>query len=140
MTEVPETLRLAVRARAGNRCEYCLSHQSYVMERLQVDHIIPLAKGGTNTIENLCLACELCNQHKWTYTHGVDPQTARKTVLYNPRNHSWNQHFEWTEEGAQISGLTPLGRATISVLQLNNELAVVVRRNWIQAGWHPPTA
>jgi hypothetical protein len=31
------------------------------------------------------------------------------------------------------------GRATVEVLNMNNDLAVLVRRNWIQAGWHPPT-
>jgi len=38
----------------------------------------------------------------------------------------------------KIVGLTPVGRATISALNLNNEVAVEVRRNWVLAGWHPP--
>ena len=56
-----EATRDGVRARANNRCEYCLSHQAYVMGRLQVDHVWPIAKGGSDEEENLCLACELCN-------------------------------------------------------------------------------
>lgn len=28
------------------------------------DHIIPLAKGGAHTIENLCISCGDCNRHK----------------------------------------------------------------------------
>jgi hypothetical protein len=40
--------------------------------------------------------------------------------------------------GTQIIGLTSIGRATVAALQLNNELAVEVRRNWVLAGWHPP--
>jgi hypothetical protein len=34
-----EALRQQVRDRAGHRCEYCLSHQDYIMGRLQIDHI-----------------------------------------------------------------------------------------------------
>lgn len=49
MSFLTETLRQKVRQRAGNRCEYCLSHQDYIMGRLQIDHIQPLAKGGVNT-------------------------------------------------------------------------------------------
>jgi hypothetical protein len=33
---------------------------------LQVEHIQPKAKGGTNRISNLCLACESCNIKKGT--------------------------------------------------------------------------
>jgi hypothetical protein len=36
----------------------------------------------------------------------------------------------------EITGLTACGRATVSALSLNNQLAVIVRRNWIKAGWH----
>jgi hypothetical protein len=43
---VSETMRQQVRERAGNRCEYCLSHQDYTMGRLQIDHIQPTVKGG----------------------------------------------------------------------------------------------
>ena len=31
---------------------------------LQVKHIYPRAKGGSNRISNLCLACPSCNQKK----------------------------------------------------------------------------
>ena len=31
MSSLSETIRQQVRERAGNRCEYCLSHQDYVM-------------------------------------------------------------------------------------------------------------
>jgi hypothetical protein len=33
---------------------------------LQVEHIYPRAKGGSNRISNLCLACHSCNQKKGT--------------------------------------------------------------------------
>lgn len=72
---VSEETREFVRRRAGNCCEYCLSHQDYVLGRLQVDHITPRAADGVDEVENLCLACELCNQYKWKKTIGLDPLT-----------------------------------------------------------------
>ena len=63
------------------------------MGRLQIDHIKPVAKWGSDEEENLCLACELCNQHKWTQTDGVDLQSGQRVVLFNPRQDRWAEHF-----------------------------------------------
>lgn len=138
MKNLSETLRQAIRTRAGNRCEYCRCHQDYVLGQLQIDHILPLAKGGPDRAENLCLACELCNQYKWTKIEGIDPQTNTPTPLFHPRQDRWRDHFTWSADGTEIIGLTPCGRATVIALRLNNPLAVTVRRNWVKAGWHPP--
>ncbi len=46
----------------GRKCAYCGTKNL----PLQVDHVHPKAKGGTNRISNLCLACESCNQKKGT--------------------------------------------------------------------------
>lgn len=131
-------LRDLVRQRAHNRCEYCLSHQDYVMGILQVDHWLPVSRGGKDSESNLCLACELCNQHKWAKTSAVDPQTGETCLLFNPRTQAWSEHFHWSKDGSQIIGLSVCGRATVEALQLNNLLATTVRQNWVKAGWHPP--
>jgi 5-methylcytosine-specific restriction endonuclease McrA len=46
----------------GRKCAYCGKDNI----PLQVEHIVPRAKGGTNRIGNLCLACEKCNLAKGT--------------------------------------------------------------------------
>lgn len=46
----------------GRRCAYCGKKDVH----LQIEHIHPRAKGGTNRISNLCLACEPCNTAKDT--------------------------------------------------------------------------
>ncbi len=46
----------------GRRCTYC-SRENIP---LQVEHIVPKAKNGSNRVSNLCLACEKCNQKKGT--------------------------------------------------------------------------
>lgn len=138
MTTISETIRQKVRQRAGNRCEYCLSHQDYVMGRLQIDHVKPIVQGGADTEDNLCLACELCNQYKWAKTVGIDPQSEKTVSLFNPRQQMWQEHFAWSVDGSEIVGTTACGRATVIALQLNSNLAITVRRNWVLAGWHPP--
>ena len=77
---------LAVRARvieqAGHRCGYCRAHQQHIYETLQIEHIEPRARGGSDDIENLWLACSLCNRHKSDKTRGYDPETGRRVQLF----------------------------------------------------------
>ena len=136
---ISDALRKQIRAEAGNRCGYCLSLQKYVLGKLEIDHIIPQAKGGTDDPDNLWLACRLCNGYKGIQTTAFDPKTAKTTRLFNPRQQKWSQHFQWNSNGTQIEGKTAIGRATVNALQLNNFIAVTVREQWVQAGWHPPS-
>lgn len=55
-------LRFAVLKRDGFRCAYC--GITAMAELLQVDHVIPQSKGGTDDIENLVTACARCNVGK----------------------------------------------------------------------------
>jgi hypothetical protein len=135
---VSDELRARVRAHAGDACVYCRSPQRLVLGLLEIDHIVPRARGGTDDEENLCLACRLCNSYKSTQTHGVDPLTGHLVRLFNPRTQRWSRHFQWSVSGVEVVGRTAAGRATVGALQLNNVLAVMVRRSWVVAGWHPP--
>ena len=137
-SDLPAALRQRVRTVAGDRCGYCLSSQRYVMARLEIEHIIPRSQGGSNEESNLWLSCSLCNRYKGSQVQGVDPLRGETVKLFNPRTQVWSDHFSWSSDGTLIIGLTPTGQGTVEALQLNNELAVEVRRNWILAGWHPP--
>jgi hypothetical protein len=134
-----EVLRARVQAAAANRCGYCLTHQSYVPWTLEIEHIIPRSKGGADDETNLWLACRACNLFKSNQTHGTDPATGRRLRLFHPRRQPWRRHFRWSSDGRFILGRTATGRATVVALNLNNMVAVTVRRNWVLAGWHPPT-
>jgi hypothetical protein len=136
--KISDALRARVRAQAGNRCGYCLVSQEYVPWTLEIEHIAPRSKGGTDDEENLWLACHSCNLFKSDQTHGRDPLSGRWVYLFNPRRQKWERHFCWSENGDFIVGRTACGRATVVALNLNNLIAVTVRRNWIIAGWHPP--
>lgn len=133
-----ETQRERLRVQTHNRCGYCLAHQDYVPWVLEIDHIVPKAKGGSDDEENLWLACHTCNLYKSSQTHGRDPMTGRRVKLFNPRQQKWQQHFAWSEDGTHVVGRTVCGRATVIALNLNNLISVTVRRNWVTAGWHPP--
>ncbi|WP_226889774.1 HNH endonuclease [Nostoc sp. MG11] len=56
---IPVEIERCVRAAAQNCCGYCLSPQRLVMARLEIEHIIPISKGGSNDESNLWLACPL---------------------------------------------------------------------------------
>jgi hypothetical protein len=109
------------------------------MARLEIEHVIPLAKGGSNDQSNLWLACPLCNRFKGDKTSAVDPKTGSVVPLFNPCTQVWSEHFRWSEDGLQIIGLTPTGRATVVALHLDDDPdALEVRSYWVLAGWHPP--
>ena len=136
--KIPEVVKARVRAAARRRCGYCLAQQRYTLLVLEIEHIKAKAKGGTDEEWNLWLACRLCNNAKGVQTHARDPLTGRCVKLFNPRTQHWHRHFKWSDDGVEIIGRTAIGRATIVALSLNNEIALVVRRNWVRAGWHPP--
>ena len=136
---IPAELAQRIRAAAQNRCGYCLSPQRLVMARLEIEHIIPLVKGGTNDESNLWLACPLCNGHKSSKVEAADPETAKTVPLFNPRTQRWADHFRWSNDGTRVIGRTDIGRATVAALCLDSDSdAIEVRRYWIEAGWHPP--
>lgn len=130
---VSKSLEQRIRQQAGERCGYCRSHQRYVLGLLEIHHIIPVAGGGTNAEGNLWLACRLCNSYKSTQVDGFDLSTGQTVKLFNPRSQLWVEHFHWNEHGDQIGGVTACDRVTVTALQLNNVLAVTVRRAWISA-------
>jgi len=56
---IPDDIRMFVWQRDEGKCVRCSSN-----ERLEFDHIIPIAKGGSTTERNIQLLCEPCNRAK----------------------------------------------------------------------------
>lgn len=137
MVYIPQKLRQKVIERAKECCEYCQTQMQVVVE-LQVDHIHPVSKGGMTELDNLCLACSSCNLSKGAFLEGFDAETQTDVPLFNPRNHQWADHFEWDTSETKITGLTPIGRVTITRLDMNRDSVVRARILWKAAGWHPP--
>ena len=57
--QIPDDVKLAVWARDGKACVACQAAQE-----LQFDHIIPVALGGSSTMDNIQVLCRACNSRK----------------------------------------------------------------------------
>lgn len=58
--KVSNRMRFAIYKRDNNRCRMCGRSTG----DLEIDHIIPIAKGGKSTYDNLQTLCKRCNQAK----------------------------------------------------------------------------
>ena len=120
------SLRELVQQRAANRCEYCRLPQTYALiVRFHVEHITPRQHEGSDDAENLGLACPRCNAYKGPNLAAIDPQTKQVVPIFNPRTQSWDDHF--ATQGVRIVGLSPTGRATVRLLNMNAEERLKVR-------------
>lgn len=135
---ISRSLRQRVVAQSRSQCAYCHTLIAVTGARPVLDHIIPAAAGGQTAWENLCVACHACNEFKGALVEVQDPLTGEYVSLFHPRRQQWNAHFCWSEEGSEIIGLTPLGRATVVALHMNHPIIVEARRRWVRVGWHPP--
>lgn len=132
---VSSEVRQFVRRRADNACEYCRlpSHASVLPH--QVDHIIGRQHRGSDDVENLCLCCIHCNQKKGPNIASIDPKSGRIIPLYHPRQQPWASHFQIVE--SSVIGLTPEGRATVELLNVNADERVRLRSALLRRGWSP---
>lgn len=133
---VPEELARAVRARAQQRCQYCLMHEILQGATFHVEHIIPQSKGGDSALENLALACPGCNLHKASKVVALDLATGVWAPLFHPIRQVWTEHFRF--KGYEIEGLTVGGRATIGALDLNRTRRQLIRKVEETFGLFPP--
>jgi hypothetical protein len=128
----------AVAERAQGCCEYCRSQARFAIQPFSIEHIIPRSQGGETTLDNLALACQGCNNHKYNKIQGRDSISGDIVPLHHPRQQRWSKHFAWNEDFTLMVGLTPIGRATVEALQLNREGVVNLRRVLYAMGEHPP--
>ncbi len=65
-------------ARDRNQCQYC--GRLYPTSELSIDHVVPRAKGGGDTWENLVCSCVRCNAKKG----GRTPEEAHMALVRKP--------------------------------------------------------
>jgi hypothetical protein len=131
-------LRRLVAERARGCCEYCRSQAAYATQPFSIEHILSRARGGPTALDNLALACQGCNNHKYDKMEAPDPVGGAPVPLYHPRRQRWEEHFAWSDDFTLIVGRTPTGRATVEALALNRSGVVNLRRLLLQHGQHPP--
>lgn len=69
LNKYPETVRITrtqLNLKQDYRCFYCLIKMK--SNESTVDHLIPLARGGTWNMDNLVASCNNCNQMKGSMT------------------------------------------------------------------------
>jgi len=102
----------------GARCRYC--GQRAKLRDLTVDHVVPLARGGSNSLTNLALSCRSCNGAKGSHElHEAFPSPPLTVTeeLAPKWGESCRRVFERTEDlvplgqrERQESGLAVIGR------------------------------
>jgi hypothetical protein len=77
---IPRAVRRAVRARDESRCTFVdafgrrCNNQSF----LEYDHVVPLARGGASSVENLRLRCHTHNQYAAERMFGVEFMSEKR--------------------------------------------------------------
>jgi hypothetical protein len=93
-----------------------------------VEHIVSRQHGGTDDPRGLALACDRCNAYKGPNLTSIDPDTGTVVALFSPRRDVWTDHFVVRE--GEILGLTPAGRATVRLFNMNAPRRVELRKEW----------
>lgn len=62
--QISKKIRLMVINSGNKRCRHCFSKDNLV-----VDHIIPVCKGGNNSLNNLQRLCQKCNSEKGAHVN-----------------------------------------------------------------------
>jgi 5-methylcytosine-specific restriction endonuclease McrA len=70
--------------RDRNRCQYCGS--KFQTRDLNLDHVVPLSRGGKSTWENVVCCCVTCNSKKG----GHLPAEARMRLIRMPVKPRWH--------------------------------------------------
>ena len=126
------TTRELVRKRAANRCEYChLPQEATPFIPFHIEHIIAKQHVGETHDDpsGLAYACDRCNAFKGPNLSTIDPQTDGRVDLFNPRTDEWSEHFAIS--AGMVVGLTPIGRATARLLNMNDLRRVELRVQWM---------
>ena len=71
--------------RDGFKCQYCGTEKE-----LTLDHLVPKAKGGKTTWNNLVTACKSCNAKKGNYS----PEEAGMQLTFEPFRPSYIMHLK----------------------------------------------
>uniref|UniRef100_A0A7C2P1L8 HNH endonuclease n=1 Tax=Schlesneria paludicola TaxID=360056 RepID=A0A7C2P1L8_9PLAN len=139
---VSAATRRAVRQRAKGLCEYCHADERWQFVRFTVDHVTPQSAGGSDDAENLALACRNCNKRRSNRCEATDNETGKVVPLFDPRRQAWSGHFIWSADKIYIVGVTPIGRATVELLDMNDGrhdgLVLRIRQRDADDGFHPP--
>ena len=91
-------LKQQVFDRAKGECEYCRSQTKFSSSNFEIEHIDPLSRGGSTSLDNLALACRTFNSYKSNKIDAIDPISKQVVLLYHPRQMDWHTHLAWSDD------------------------------------------
>jgi hypothetical protein len=126
---ISKKTRFEVFKRDAFVCQYCGSHPP--MAVLHVDHIVPVAGGGDNDIDNLVTACDACNLGKGArQLSDIPPSLSSRAA-------------EVAEREAQLKGYTEIMMAQrerseeeawdVATLFIDHFGDDGIRKDWLQS-------
>jgi hypothetical protein len=148
-----DIVRLAVRMRARDACEYCLLpttsefHVEAVVPPLLWDEYLGGKlvvrpdghRAGPEHIDNYVWICPFCDHARRRQVEAVVGREAHR--LFDPRRDRWAQHFLILEGTPLVCGHSAVGRATELALAFNDPRPtgpLVARLEASAAGQYPP--
>jgi hypothetical protein len=133
MAYISEPIKTEVFRRANYKCEYCLINEALSFFTFHVEHILSLKHGGKTELDNLALACPICNLNKGTDIATILSEFDDPVRFFNPRLDQWMDHFILESSGL-ISAKTYIGKATIKILNLNHPDSIIERKEMLIRG------
>lgn len=100
---LPKKLRFEVFKRDSFTCQYCGRMAPDVV--LEVDHIVPVAEGGTNDIMNLITSCHDCNSGKGKRKLSENEEVKKQQDMLKELNEKREQiemMLQWRSELSQF--------------------------------------
>jgi cytochrome c553 len=100
---IPKKVRFEVFKRDGFRCQYCGATAPDVL--LEIDHIHPVAEGGTNELLNLVTSCKACNAGKGKRRISDGSALAKQREQLeelNERREQLEMMIRWKEELTEL--------------------------------------
>ena len=102
---ISKKIRFEVFKRDGYKCAYCGNSTPNCV--LEIDHIIPVSKGGKNIIENLLTSCFDCNRGKGkNKLSSIPASVINNVIIEKERLAQYNEYVKFYKQKIKIDDYT----------------------------------
>ncbi len=137
---IKQSVRFDIFNRDWFRCKYCGKSPEQGV-KLQVDHIIPVAKGGWNEVENLVTACWDCNIGKskkliWNKINNRDLKQETKDMQEQIK--VLNEYYKFLKQKNKLSNAQNSIETFISISWSNptecrhKDITTMIKKYWME--------